>query len=267
MSISRRVIINADDIGMHPSIDHGVAELAGLGIITSASVMALGSPDAVALDVMRRRGVSLGLHLDFTSHLVPNGCSLPRLMLAAWTRQLDPSALRNQIHQQMERFCHLTGQWPDFIDGHEHVHQFPVIRDVLCEVLRNLAQGIAVRDTRPQVWRGTKAAVIGALGASALSHQALRAGASMNSDFFGVYGLEDDAPLASLWRGWLASLAHHGTALGMCHPALPTDADNAFRTAEYRFLASSHMRDLLAEFRVQTVPWTINANGRHHKTS
>jgi predicted glycoside hydrolase/deacetylase ChbG (UPF0249 family) len=254
----RRVIINADDIGMHPAIDHGVAELAELGIITSASVMALGAPDPLALDVMRRCGVSLGLHLDFTSQMVPNGRSLPRLMLAAWTRQLDPSVLRNQIHHQLERFCHLTGQWPDFIDGHEHVHQFPGIRDVLCQVLRNLAQGIAVRDTRSLVWRGKKAAVIGALGASALARQAQRAGAATNDDFFGVYGLQDNAPLGALWRGWLASLSDEGTALGMCHPALPTDRDNAFRTAEYRFLTSSSLRALLTEFRVAPVPWPVS---------
>ena len=36
---------------------------------------------------------------------------------------------------QWNHFIEATGKTPDFVDGHQHVHQFPVIRDVLVEFL------------------------------------------------------------------------------------------------------------------------------------
>lgn len=45
---------------------------------------------------------------------------------------------------QLERFIQLMGRWPDFIDGHQHVHQFPLIRKAMMAVYEQRLQSPAV---------------------------------------------------------------------------------------------------------------------------
>jgi predicted glycoside hydrolase/deacetylase ChbG (UPF0249 family) len=255
----RRLIINADDIGMHPAIDCGVAALAGKGLVTSASIMALGRPDRDSLAALRSHGVCLGLHLDFTSAMAHarygHRRGVAATIAAAWARRLAPHEARAVVRGQLHRFGELTGAMPAFIDGHEHVHQFPVIREALLEVLDGCRQreALFLRDTRPRHWRGAKAALIGALGAATLARKARRQGLRSNRDFLGVYDLSPAADLAALWRGWLAS-ASPGS-LAMCHPGAPHAALEPFRQKEFDFLASTQFADLLAEFQIETAGW------------
>lgn len=259
------LIINADDIGMHPAIDAGVIELARQGIVTSASVMSLGRPTRAAIDALHGAGVDLGLHLDFTSAMAQaayhQAATLPGLIAAAWSRSLRQERLRTMIAGQLERFCQLTGRPPVFVDGHEHVHQFPVIREALLQALAGNRYGAAVhiRDTRPARWRGAKAAIIGALGAASLRRQAARAGHPANRDFLGVYDLSDSADLPALWRGWLRSVPRQGVtgALAMCHPALPQHGGGMepFRLREYAWLSSPEFAALLRETHVTPAHW------------
>jgi len=253
------LILNADDIGMHPAVDDAVAELAEKGIIRAASVMSLGRPNRDTLSAMGRLGVDLGLHLDFTSELAHAAyrreSSLSSLMLSAWSGTLGAAHVRSALDGQLQRFGELTGRLPDFIDGHQHVHQFPVIRETLAQVLEQYGErSIRVRNTRSRRWRGGKAALIGMLGSEALARRLERLGFSWNTDFMGVYDLSGEADLAALWRRWLAGAPEQG-GLAMCHPALKDWGGEAFRVREYQFLASPQFRELCSEFEVQAVNW------------
>ncbi|GAB2840228.1 ChbG/HpnK family deacetylase [Pseudoduganella ginsengisoli] len=258
------LIINADDVGMHPAIDDAVIELAQRGIVTSASVMSLGRPARAAIEALHSADAGLGLHLDFTSALAhaaySNAATLPGVMVAAWMRTLKPERVRTIIAAQLDRFCQLTGRPPVFVDGHEHVHQFPMIRDALLDVLAasRYGAGVHIRDTRPQRWRGAKAAIIGLLGARALHRRARIAGHSANRDFLGVYDLSSGADLAVLWRKWLRSVPPQG-ALAMCHPALPRHSHSLepFRLREYAWLSSPEFAALLQECRVTPAHWPV----------
>ena len=262
------LIINADDVGMHPAIDGAVIELAHAGIVTSASVMALGRPTRTAIDALHAAQVDLGLHLDFTSALAHaaygTSASLPGLMAAAWSRQLPRDRLRTAIAGQLERFCQLTGRPPVFIDGHEHVHQFPQIREALLDALafHGYRATVHIRDTRPRRWRGAKAAIIGLLGARTLRRQARAAGHPANGDFLGVYDLSDHADLPALWRGWLAGVPHGG-ALAMCHPAVPQHGRSLepFRLREYAWLTSPAFAALLRASGVAPAHWLRDGSG------
>ena len=48
----------------------------------------------------------------------------------------DHAALVNEIAAQLRMFVHTFGRAPDFIDGHQHVHLFPQIRDAVLEVAK-----------------------------------------------------------------------------------------------------------------------------------
>ena len=150
--------------------------------------------------------MEMGLHLNFTEDLGQNGLMhpLPRLILLAYLHGLNRAALKRDIQRQFERFESVTGHMPDFVDGHQHVHQLPVIRDALLEVLnkRYGARKPWLRATRPpERWSSArlplsvkfKAGMIASLGASSLSRLARTHGYSQNRHLLGVYGFDMSA--------------------------------------------------------------------------
>jgi predicted glycoside hydrolase/deacetylase ChbG (UPF0249 family) len=262
--IRKNVVVNGDDIGMNPAVDNAVAELAGLQRLSSASVMSLGTPAAEAMKELDRMRVSLGLHLDFTSSMYNKryNCSntLRSLIADSWSQRLDSAMIKERISEQVALFEAVVGRPPVFIDGHQHVHQFPTIRDSLIHVLqtRYPSQRLYLRNTIPSIWRGWKAQLIGELGGRALRHLANQAGYQYNHDFCGAYDFSLEAPLPPLWHSWLASLPSRG-GLVMCHPGLPTihgyDSVVEARAREFAFLRSEQFSDLISEMNVDIVEW------------
>jgi len=261
MTVRKTLILNADDVGMHPAVDSAVLRLAEAGVIRSASVMALGKPDPDAMRGLRNLGVELGLHLDVSSAMAAQryGTSqrIGTIIAMAYSRRLDARQVRAIVDDQLQQFHDKTGGPPLFIDGHEHVHQLPVIREALIDAVRahHPQQRPFIRSTLASRWRGTKAAIIGMLGARSLARQARKAGCLSNHDFCGVYDLRKPAALAPLWRGWLASMPPQGT-LAMCHPAVAGGSvADSFRLREYQFLSSAAFADMLGQYNTSVVGW------------
>lgn len=255
---SKKVIINADDFGESAAVDAAIINLAQRRIIHSTSALVLSPHWPVSANQLKNLNIQVGLHLDFTSRFtVEFGCQyhLPALILAAYCRLLNFKKIENAIELQWARFIEAYGKAPDFIDGHQHVHQLPVVRDALFAVIRKKAWGQEagqwLRVCQPVHWRGLKAGLISSLGAQTTRNLAMQARIRTNSDFAGVYNLEAEEPLPALWQQWLAS-ASGDMPLIMCHVAIPhltsqqshpshpihTDAIYPARVAEYQWLSS-----------------------------
>ncbi len=238
-----------------------IVQLASMGAISAASCVVAGlfaGRYAKAL-LGSDAAMSLGLHLNLT---VANGPAL-RHDLHTWLgltmvlRSANRAALVRELERQLDAFVALFGQVPHFVDGHEHVHQFPVVRDVVLEVLRaRFGTQVAVRSTVPRVWRGAKAQVIAELGGRGMRRRLRRYRLHANADFAGVYGFDDRVGYAQRMQSWLHSIAHDG--LIMCHPELPTAGrgDNGARVSEYEFLASTDWPRLLAAEGIELAPFT-----------
>jgi predicted glycoside hydrolase/deacetylase ChbG (UPF0249 family) len=261
MQTKRAIIINADDIGMHPAVDAAAMRLTEMGIVSSVSLMALAQPDADAINGFYRYGIDVGLHLDFTSEMAVRrygtSGSIARTIMQTYSGRFSMDKARAVVGEQLQRFCELTGRLPAFIDGHEHVHQLPVVRDALMHAIGTMDSGYRpfIRDTRPRGWHGAKAACIGLLGARALQRQAHAAGCAGNTDFFGVYDLKKDVPLDRLWQAWLQAMPPSG-ALVMCHPSLSTvSGTDFFRMREYRFLSSALFEEMLYQYNTTVTGW------------
>ncbi|HEY6003038.1 MAG TPA: ChbG/HpnK family deacetylase, partial [Anaeromyxobacter sp.] len=186
--------------------------------------------------------VDAGLHLD----LAPGRGGLAPLLVRGHARALDGRALASRIAEQLEAFERALGP-PAFVDGHQHVHELPVVREALLDVLarRYGKPGPLVRNTVPLRFRGAKAFAIAALGGFGL-RRALRArGVPHNADFAGVYGLDGRADYAALFRSWLSG-ASDGT-LFLCHPGLaaadPGDPIGPARAAELAYLSSPRFEE------------------------
>ena len=240
----------ADDFGMSQDIDEGVIALAQSHRLTAVSCMA--HAPWFERDAARLNGldVDVGLHLTFTERLGARRfyLSLPRLTAYAYARLLDIARITRQIERQLDRFEHTVGRAPDFVDGHQHVHQLPQIREALLGVLahRYGNEGLWVRCTKPGAQAGlpyacrNKAAVIGALGATAFTQLAAAAGLTCNRRLLGVYDFRGGVQrYTDLLDRWLRN-ARDGDLL-MCHPALTgTGCDDhaGQRAAEFQALAS-----------------------------
>lgn len=265
--MQRTIIINADDVGMFPAVDAAVMRLAESGIVTSASIMVLGSPDPDAIRTFQRYGVNIGMHLDLTSTMAHARYGVSRsvssTLVETYGRRFCPKEAHRIVRDQINRFGDLTGRAPAFIDGHEHVHQFPVIRDAVIAAITERAPGNRsfLRNTRPRHWRGIKAAVIGMLGARALETQARRAGCDCNTDFFGVYDLGPTANLEHLWHRWLNTMPMQGS-LVMCHPAMSPDSpQDIFRIREFEFLSSTLFEEMLYQYNTTIAGWETVVRG------
>lgn len=261
MSEKRTIIINADDVGMFPAVDTAVMQLVESGIVTSVSIMVLGKPDRDAMRTFKRYGVNIGMHLDLTSAMAAARYGIARTvsstLLETYGRRMREEEARHIVLDQLNRFCDITGGTPAFIDGHEHVHQFPIIRDALIGALPESGSGKRpfIRNTRPRRWRGAKAALIGMLGARTLEKQARLAGCDCNTDFFGVYDLGKTSSLEQLWHAWLKTMPQQGS-LVMCHPALSARLPHdIFRVREYRFLSSTLFEEMLYQYNTTVAGW------------
>ncbi|MGE0310747.1 MAG: ChbG/HpnK family deacetylase [Lautropia sp.] len=266
----RRICIGVDDFARHDGIDDAAMQLVALGRVQSIGCMVGADrwPAAARRLAPVAAGASLdvGLHLDLTELPLDTGLRRDHaaLLVASYTGRLARRRLRAEIDAQIDRFGEAFGRAPDFVDGHQHVHQLPAVRDALVEAL-----GIRGGDSRPWL-RATrrppgsggplreraKAAAIEWLGGRRLAALARDAGFAQNRGLLGVYGFDTDASgyLARLAR-WF-ELARDGDQL-MCHPATHAAADDpirAARVAEFEALAAPEVESLLARASISLQP-------------
>jgi chitin disaccharide deacetylase len=263
----KAVVINADDYAYSAGIDEAILDLAQKGVVTATTALVCSPLWPESAKALRDAPLSAGLHLDFTNPFAPTNAgqavSIKQVIWRCWSRSLKAQHALSSIREQLDRYEQAMGRAPEIVDGHEHVHQFPVIREALLEELARryaAAQKPLLRSTAPRAWRGTKAAIIGALGSAALRRKAQAAGFTMTGDFAGVYDFAPQADLAALWHAWFSSIsAHTGTDIVMCHPSYdrdqydPNDSILNARIKESAWLGSEAFKALCAEQGVSLV--------------
>jgi predicted glycoside hydrolase/deacetylase ChbG (UPF0249 family) len=167
-------------------------------------------------------------------------------------RRVDRDAVLGEIRAQLDAFEAAMQRAPSYVDGHQHVHQFPVVRDLLVgELLRRYGKGRLpwLRRTRGAArWR-FKGHVIEAMGAHALERIARAHGFAQNTSLLGVYDFRGGPErFRRLLKQWLHD-ARDGDLL-MCHVAtaiLPGDEIAQPRVDEYRVLASDEFETMVRE--------------------
>ncbi len=263
----RRLILNADDYAMDEGVDQAILTLIARGTVTAASAMVLSPRWTEAAGKIKQLNADCGLHLDLSSEFAAAKLTTPglsSLIMGSYTGRLDSATIRDTIEAQLDLFEHALGRAPDFVDGHQHVHQLPAVRSQLIDVLQRRyganASSIGIRVCLPRRWRGAKAKTIGVFGGAPMEKLARRFGHPVNTDFVGVYGFSPEADLARLWRQWLASIQGE-VPLAMCHVAdgssqgSNTDPIRSARVKELAWLGSDAFRDLCAELSITLNRW------------
>lgn len=261
---TRRLAVCVDDFGLAEGVNQAVLALAQRGRISATSCMVGASHFRVGVPALREldpAALDVGLHLDLTE--APRDMHL-RLPLQEWIvlshlRLLPREGLRREIEVQLDAFERAFGRPPSHVDGHEHVHQLPGVRQELVAALeaRYPDHRPWLRNTRRprHAGLGRKAWIIEAVGAAGLARLARAKGFGQNGHLVGVYDFRGDAErYLALLGGWLRA-AGDGDLL-MCHPAtqLVAGGTGPARLWEYEVLAGPAFGALLARegFRVAT---------------
>ena len=104
----KRLVVNADDLGLSGGVNRGILEAHEHGVVTSASLMVdrPAAEEAVAL----ARDLPLGLHAVLDS----GGSMLVPL-----------DQVPEELERQVDRFVGLAGRPPTHVDSHHHIHREP----------------------------------------------------------------------------------------------------------------------------------------------
>ncbi|HEY1475031.1 MAG TPA: ChbG/HpnK family deacetylase [Pseudolabrys sp.] len=267
----RRIWLCADDYGISPAVNTAIRELILRGRINATSVMTAApdfDPDeAAALDELNsgEKRAALGVHVTLTGTFKPmsegfaplaHGHFLPlnKMMRLAIARRLSPERLMIEVATQIQAFVMAFGRPPDFIDGHQHVHLFPQVRDAVLAVAAQAAPNAWVRQCgRPLAAIGLKDHKELVLDVLSLGfrRKAKQLGVATNSAFAGAYDFEEEPDFARLFPRFLAGLPDGG--LVMCHPGF-VDAElkrldplTHQREREFAYFNSEDFPKLLAQ--------------------
>lgn len=277
--MTRTISICADDIGQDVAIDRGCLQLFKQGRLTAVSALS-SAPHAANIfqewGMARAQGLQIGLHFNLTlafeekssfSTKIPYK-SLPLWLLISHLHLVSKNTIRGALIQQIAEFEDKFGHAPDFIDGHQHVHQLPVIQSIIIETIVSRFPKTDrpwVRNTLPpmnslRIPDRFKCLSLSILGGFALKRLLKTRKIPTNNGFLGVYSF--NAPTKNeyrvLMRKWL-SLADNG-ALMMCHPAdsiVKNDAIGAQRPIEFAYLSSEEFKSDLAEFGIHLASFTV----------
>lgn len=140
---TKSLLITADDFGIGLETSRGILHLAERGVVTSTVLLA-NSPfaaESVQLWERYRRPVELGWHpcltldapllppqdvpslVDARGQFWPLGSFLKRLIRG----QIRETEVLAELTAQFEYYVQLTQQLPVNINGHHHIHIFPVV--------------------------------------------------------------------------------------------------------------------------------------------
>jgi predicted glycoside hydrolase/deacetylase ChbG (UPF0249 family) len=279
-------VICADDFALSEGVSASIVELARARRISATSVLTLSPlwPSQAQALREQRHSVDVGLHFDLTSEFALAagfGGSLASILVKAMTHQFEFDQVLHWVRLQLDAFESVWRGPPAHVDGHQHVHQLPVVRKALMQELKKryaasedwlsqldthgassatsprlIKPWVRVSRVKPQSF---KAQVISLCGASQLEQQLSEDGFGFTSLLVGSYGFNWNlAQYSKAFKGWLSLGAEHfrtaksnssGAFCVMCHPGGALDATDPIgqaRQVEYEYLKSTQFaQDLL----------------------
>ena len=160
-SLRRRIWLCADDYGISAAVNTAIRDLIVRGRINATSVMVVAPSfnrsEAIALSILNAGDprVAIGLHLTLTAPFRPlsgfkpvnEGAFLPleTTLRRSMLRLISRKRVAIEVASQLKAFVTAFGRPPDFIDGHQHVHLFPQVREAVLHVVKDVAPNAWVR--------------------------------------------------------------------------------------------------------------------------
>lgn len=241
----KNIILCADDYGFSPNISKAIITLIANNRLNATSCMVNSSHWKEHAEWLRvyKDKIDIGLHFALTD-ITPATMTLqhhPDIIKKAYFRKLKQSEIENELESQITKFKDAMGQLPNFIDGHQHIHQLPIIRNALLKVYEkhfpNQNCYIRIPISSPTSF---KSLVIKHTGASKLKKHLKQRDIPYNKSFSGVYNFSNKDHYEKHFRRFLQHIDTDGII--MCHPGLSDsnakDSIAAERQQEFLYLNS-----------------------------
>lgn len=277
----KRIVLCADDYGQAQNISQGILDLVKLRRLSAVSCMVNSEhwPSHAAWLKEYRDQIDIGLHFNLTegralsnAYRQAHGIQFKPLMQVlakANLRQFSKAALEAECHAQLGRFMDTFGFAPKHIDGHQHVHQFPLVRDVMMNVylyhlrehqsyIRLVKEKISWQD----IIRSFKKVIIYLSGTNALERLLTLHQIPHNKSFAGVYDFAHASRYRQFFQMHLQQINDGG--LIMCHPGLANGDDTiaAARGKEYAYFSSEEFLQDCQIAEVELIRFeTMNSHG------
>jgi chitin disaccharide deacetylase len=263
----KNILICADDYSQNNAICDGILNLLSQKKINATSCLVNSeswNETHQALNQFKNHAL-IGLHLNLTlgSPLSQTwkkyyGNSFPGLgqvIRRCYSSTYQKDAFVAEINAQVDAFTHALGINPDFIDGHQHIHQLPGLRDVLMAshtqqhwtgFFRNTSNGVSDYLSLASF---PKRQLIALLGGHDFKKSLTQEKKASNTSFAGIYNFKHAANYRHYFKKFL-KLSQPG-GLIMCHPGMPsTDhRDPLYRSRHHEFhyfMSDDYVQDLAA---------------------
>ncbi len=259
----KSILLCADDFGLNAEVNQAILNLVDLKRLNAVSAMVnmpLCQKGAVSLceysDV-----IQIGLHLNFTEGKAltekaqPYFRSLNQLCALSHFRCMELGYIVEEIRAQILAFQQYFGFLPQFIDGHQHVHEFPLFRQALLQAYLEFypKKSATIRVPAQQSFfnnlTSIKSIMIYLMGARALLKLLKQHQIPHNASFSGIYDFNPESDYRTEFKKFLQKSLSNG--LIMCHPGHgaidPADSIAKARVTEYQYFVSDAFVQDLAE--------------------
>jgi chitin disaccharide deacetylase len=148
------MIVCADDYGWSDDVNRAIVELVAARRVSAVSCMAVlpqCAPENLKPLLEHADHIDLGLHFTVTARFLDgdrfersapaHAVNFFSALTSCVLRRITPAQAKEEIAAQYQLFAERTGRLPDFLDGHLHVQQLPVLGDVTIQFVENLPGG------------------------------------------------------------------------------------------------------------------------------
>lgn len=177
---SKRLIVTADDVGLHPGMTAGAIRAHREGIVTACSLVANGAAFYDAVDRLRDvPSLEVGVHLTLVEERSLTGMRLPHSYVEFVRDMKDRVAIERELRAQIERVL-ASGLRVTHLNGHQHVHMWPSVYLIVSTLADEYGIGYVrrVRDRggRGGIMRRLSIAALNALGSGGSTIGVMEAG-------------------------------------------------------------------------------------------
>lgn len=144
-----KLVVTGDDFGYCERRNQGIVDCFRAGGISNVSLLVNAVSAKHAADLAKRYNIPIGLHANLSEGLPVSQKLTGSTLLnkdgffhgkmgfreVLQSGQLKMSEVDLELRAQVNRFCELIGHMPDHMDGHQHVHVLPEVREVFARVL------------------------------------------------------------------------------------------------------------------------------------
>ncbi len=249
-SLHESVIKVADDFGIDDGHDEVMLRLLKKNKINGVSVFSEFISAEFAQDlagVRSEHNIQVGLHFNLTHG--NSSMNVSSVLIKSIFLQIDKIKILESLNDQLEAFKIKFGFMPDFIDGHQHVHAFPVISKVIIKALENIKFKGWIRNIGSGSFTGLSLAIrcfylkkFLILEAISFFHRSelKKSEIPFNKFFFGLMPLDQPKKLSIALSNLYSSDFLSSTVI-MCHPGSVKGSESKDHPAISRELEASFL--------------------------